>query len=535
MVGVAIAVAAGRPALADRAVGLDLVPPDAAFAVVVGHLKRASDDLADCIERMERSQVLIGGRPLDQLKSMAGLVVAVDDTGAGAMIVPAGTDPRLGGVLVVPVNDSASFLDANFTAGPDGELRTMDGVAVFARVIGEGHVAVARDVKLLNAYRPPAPGAFAASLHAKLAPLVDRGDALLFASPSGIDALRAGAGELGPDVEGFEQMLVAIDIDPLGVGVRGMAVFDPESAAGRATAGGEESTKTLSRVADRPYYGAVSVDLAGLGGAEGLRAVAPAVEIPGWLASARAFHLGVFPSRLGVSIGGILNDAALVVETDDPAALRSAMKAEVLAAAGERDGEVHTPTWEDDKALRGGGTADAFEVSSKVGELDDSTNASAITMRRTFRRMVFGRRGFHGFAKTTPGSLVVTFSQRPDVLASGLAASRGDAPLAGNPTVAAMRGWMLEDPDIEGFVGVGELGALLRQLVTMVPFEVGEIPMIDEGTEPVGFSVEVDDHAIEGALVIPASVLAVLYDQAKGFLADRLLGDPAGPGGADAP
>ena len=75
--------------------------------------------------------------------------------------------------------------------------------------------------------------------------------------------------------------------------------------------------------------------------------------------------------------------------------------------------------------------------------------------------------------------------------------------------------------------GVDEIGGLLGQLVTLVPFEIGEIPAIDESTEPIGFAVEVDDHAIEGALVLPASALAVMYDQAKGVLADRILGLPA--------
>ena len=58
-------------------------------------------------------------------------------------------------------------------------------------------------------------------------------------------------------------------------------------------------------------------------------------------------------------------------------------------------------------------------------------------MQRMARTMVFGPRGPHGFAKEMPGGLLVTFSQRPDVLQRGIRAAEGKETLEAEPVIEA--------------------------------------------------------------------------------------------------
>jgi hypothetical protein len=65
-------------------------------------------------------------------------------------------------------------------------------------------------------------------------------------------------------------------------------------------------------------------------------------------------------------------------------------------------------------------------------------------------------------------------------------------------------------------VGLGQFGKLIKQLAGMVPGGVDEsmLPEIPVSTEPVAFAVALDRGEFESALVLPATALTLVYDQA---------------------
>src|SRR5262245_30892915 len=72
---------------------LRVIPPDAHAAFIVPSLKRASDDLTRLLEGMDRANILLGLRPIDQFKSVTGFTVGLDDHGSAAIVVVDAGDP----------------------------------------------------------------------------------------------------------------------------------------------------------------------------------------------------------------------------------------------------------------------------------------------------------------------------------------------------------------------------------------------------------------------------------------------------------
>lgn len=547
----------GRADTLDRA--LSLVPADAESAIVVPSLKKASDELMLCIERSERVEVLVGGRPLDLLKARAGVTVGVRDEGSLVMLQRAprvDTDPTLA-VVLVPVSDPAIFLEGNFKPAEDGTGRFIgpSGALLYARPIGD-HVAlstIAAGLEGLDASADAA-AAFRARLGPAAADLLPRGDLLVWLSGA---AARRAVSEASAQVdkagdhaegearderlaemrrrqqatvhairdwsEGLDNALVAIDCDALGIFSRGILTSVAGSRLATTLAGGPASMKgPLSRLPNQPFYLALGIDVAGLGGwsaldqlLEGSPLAAQAeAATPAWVRAANALQFGVYPSKLGVAVGGVLNDASLVLFSADPSTLLRGFRDTLMARAGDHEGVRYDPTWEKDRALKSGETVDAFELRTTV--LPGAPVSDETAINRMTQSILFGNRGFHGFARTVPDALIVTFSQRPDVLSRATDAVTGaGAGLAEDVIVAAMRGFMLEQSDVELFIGVGQLGRLLKQLSGLVPGGATGVPEIDPATEPIGVSIAVGDGSMRSAGVVPASVVGLVIDQAR--------------------
>src|SRR5437870_10854114 len=65
---------------------LAMIPASAAAAVIIPNLKYCSDEITRFLEGMDRANLLLGTRPLDQLKSASGFNVGINDVGAAALI-----------------------------------------------------------------------------------------------------------------------------------------------------------------------------------------------------------------------------------------------------------------------------------------------------------------------------------------------------------------------------------------------------------------------------------------------------------------
>lgn len=556
-------------------IGLSLVPADAEAVFVVPNLKRASDDLQACLERAERAEANLLGRPLDVLKALLGVPVGVRDDGAlvGVVRWPEGAEEPLL-TLIVPVTDSERFLADNFEAGAVADaggrrtVRRKDGTTLHVSQLEEGSrrwVALSpaveglaglgvdhRRSKAIREELGAAGGAPADSMDvgpgdrllrgsevvalvrgAGLRRVLEQGAAARAAAMeavAGVEAaasVRAAGAQGAALLEAVRVVAMAWDIDPLGLIGRGLVVIDQGHPLGRSLQGGARSTAEakggrLGLLPGQPAYLALGVDLGGLGGVSAFTALAELVGISGerlsWLGGSLAgveeFQVAIYPSKLGVAVGGVLNDAALVVRSSAPAALRDQMRAGLEELQGERGGFRRSLIWQSDREVKDSGTADAFELeqSALPGDAGPDLVTSLVTS------VVLGSRGFHGFLKpmTPQRLLVATFSQRPDVWRRAVSAASGEGTLLGTGgAVAAMRRFALPDPDVELVVGISQLLRLAQQVARMVPGADGAVPSLDAGSEPIYAGLEVHEGRIEGACVIPAGVVGLLIDRAK--------------------
>jgi len=540
--------------------GLALVPADSIGAFVVPSAKRLSDELTTALERVDRAEVLLVGRPLDLIKARLGVAVGLRDDGAvvGVIRKIAGTADPIP-VLFVPVNDPALFRSGNFKAAADattltlpngqGELSARDVVGPPVEGVARMWVALSRvpaGVEGLDV-DPKRAAPLRARLGEKGTRLMARADCLMWLEGSAIAesmvrspafaAAGAGAVELSPEAAaraqqftdetatrvaaGVEIAALTIDIDALGILGRGLVRFRKESELGALFAGGvegEKATAPLDALPDQAFYGALGIDMAGLGGLAPLRVILPGLleavdpKVLAALDSLNSVAFGVFPSKLGIAQGGMLNDAALVLRMSEAETARVLIRDAFLSLAGDVGGVRRAPRWDSDRTVKDSGTADGFElVETPILGVAPAPNAAMVAIVRT---ALFGSRGLHGLIKPFDGGLVLTFSQRPDVWRRATAAATA-VPATGlgtNAVMVAMREFMLERPDLEGFLSMTALGRLAKQLAGLVPGAADTLPSLEFGPEPIGFALEIDNHEAEAAVVIPSGVLGVALD-----------------------
>ena len=548
LVPAALAAGAFAPGADAFDAAAKLVPADAVALVLVPSPKAASDDLQQALDRMGRAESALGGRPIDLLKAQLRIGPGFDDRGPLALWV----ERRNGAATAVgafPVTDAKAFIAGTFTAapelGPDAyRMPDRPGQPLFVREVGS-HVIVAQDARSAQGYDPKGGVAAALAAHAgeRGMAIMRAADACSWAGESvfadAAAGIRAAADpnttpadrERGADVVSqVTDGIVAFDFDALGVGIRAHARFRDGSEVANAiqpSKGDRRALGTLlARLPAAPYYGAFGIDLAALGGSSHLRGFlrtiprAQQVELPPWLDAVqdkvRSLQVAAYPSKLGILSGGVLNDAAFVVVTDDPAAVKQALRAWIEGQAGEADGIRRVPAWEDARALKDGSTVSAFEVKEVV------IGPGGDAMQRIIKQVFVGARGLHGFAKEVPGALVVTYCQRTDVLGRALKAAsgaEGARTLGTDPTIKAMEPWLVPDPDVAVFLGVGELLGAAQQVADMVPGADGAmLPAPTERLEPVGVAVRCKDASWEVAVVVPSGVLALAWDAAKAQL-----------------
>lgn len=489
-----------------------LIPPDAAIALVIPSLKSCSDELTQCLEGMDRAQFLLGSRPLDQLKSMSGFNVGVDDLG-GLAVVMVERGQTMSPVMLVPVSDAKTFLDGNFAAH-DGDRHTRpDGLSVTARDLGS-HVAISTDEAAAREFAPQ--GGLGGAINGEFKAagrLIDGGELFVFARQNAMETvstrvretMRAMGARNMPVSPPCRCALMVIDVDPLAVIVRGLARFDA-AALGMANTDSKASV-TMTALSGKSFYWAFAANMGSLAPLRSLFADASIRELPSWLWDAQTVHFAAFPSPAGLA-GGLLNDSALVVKSNDPNSTRAAIKAGILAIAQDFTDIKREVKWEDSRPVKDVGDAAAFEIRT----LDAPP---AMAQQQMVEQLFFGRSAVRGFLSTTTDSLLMTFSQRPAVLAGALAAlADPEKSLESSPMLTTMRQWMPAQRDVEAYVGVAQLVEMGRQVMQSFGLADGPVPAIDAGAPPVGFAMDVDLSVVESSLILPGPIVAAMLDEA---------------------
>jgi len=546
------------------------VPPQAISFVIIPDLARAGADLSETLARMNRPETSVLGKPVEQLKGWLGVGEGFDERGSVIAYSTAIADAKAGEpqaewTLLLPASDPKA-LAASLGMDADGALTFM-GQPAFA-AIGASHVIVSESADLAKGH--DAKGGSAASFMKlvgdDLRVRVDEAELLAWSGPVALGHAKAmgeqaatlaeqRAAEQGMPTGGFagrtedlqrlsnaflgslEHGILLVDIDALGLALRPIAVLAPEGTLAKAFAAGESGPAPFSHLPKASLYGALSIDVRAVGGGAALKALAAAIDpsgavLPAWLLDAAdrvdGVQLGAYPSKLGVMAGGLLNDSSLVVVTKDPAGVEAVFKEHLMQMGGVTGGLKLTPGWEDARALKDGTTASAFELKPEpVADDGQAQEAAASAMQMLATQAIFGNRGMHGFARVGNGGLIVTYSQRLDVLtrATDAQAGRG-ATLADDAVVKSMMQWMVAKPDVVGFLGVGQLFKAARQIAGSFGGGADMLPAVPSRAEPIGMAIDVRDGRIEGAVVVPTVVLAAMVE----FVADQ--GDAAERDGA---
>lgn len=539
---------------------LELVPTDAVAWAVAPSLSRFNADLGDLIDRADRPELAVAGRPVDVLVSQFGLAAGFDERGSFAIWSPTTGDLLLGhGVVAVPVEDAGRFIEANLRPAPEvgpNAGRLADGTLLHHRSIAD-HVLLAPRPDLLEVAATGVPMTrLIAAFGTEAADAMRRADLVLRIDGSALAEVQqaaktraeAGAGEMPaawPMAGGFDptawftrleqagggaaDIAVAVDADALALGVRGWTRYvEGSPVASLAAEAAPVARPVLAALPDGPYYLAVGVDLRSFGGGEGVRGMAgvlgddlvssDAVAVADELV---AVAFATRPSKLGVAMGGILNDASLVLVADDPEAARNRLESSLLAIDGVQGAIARSVEFERDAEQRRGGTADEITMTADVAAEDARDPGARVgdaSIQLTAERMIFGPRGWLGLGRVVDGAYVVTFSRRPDVMQSTAAAADGietvgadGRGLAADPTLVAMREWLPSNPGLEVFLDVGRLAGLARQVASLVPGADAAVPEIPEAMPPIGFAMRMQPDAgaavLSWGLVVPSEVV----------------------------
>ncbi len=533
-----VALAVGCAATAD---GFDdvmaLVPRDATWAIVVPKLSKATTDLAECIARMDRKESDVFGRPIDHVRAFLGAREGFDENGPFAAWALGG-DPAQEAVLVlIPAADPAAYIAAHPDKAEDGTLR-FGGEAVHARAL-EHHVLASRSKAAVEAFAAGDGLAKIVEQDLGARGIRDARDADMVAwisasaTASQTAPLKGPLPGLGDLRKWISASLVLVDIDPLGLSVRSRTRVAEGSMfatlASRcqplADQGGRDALAGLHTGA---FLVGGAANVRALGGGESLRALAELAgatdAMPAWLAddsaSIDAVRFACYPSKLGILAGGVLNDSTLVVESPNPSKLRDAFKAWVLGQVGVHDGVRREPSWEDGRALKDGTVADAYEIKgTPLGPSEaQGVDMGQVAMRQMMAQAMFGPRGAHGFVKVLPGALVVTCSQRPDVLARALAAQGEGECLSDDAVIASMQPWLVKGAQVEAYISLGQLLKAVRQLADVFGGVGASLPNIPTRSAPVALSFKASPEEVEMSAMIPTPVLSAIIDQSMGAM-----------------
>jgi hypothetical protein len=518
-----------------------MVPDDAIAVIVVPDLRNLNDAIVQSLNGMDRSSAIFGSRPIDAIKSVLGVPVAVNERRPTAVVfMPSGEGlPSVEPVWVVPVTNAANFLDGNFTRVEELGNRGDDVLHVRHRHLGELYakihdddVLLAKQRSVLNRWRVN--GAFVERLEERLDDAARRtlrtGDIVFWVSDWSCDGwgasiadwldrteverpllkpLRSALDAMIPDL--FADTIVAIDLDPLGLFVRGWSRIDREvdPSLSRAT----EAQRHLHSLPNKPYQFALALDHRGItmAGIISRRA--------GWERLAQTLEMlsGVQQLDLAAYVdspSGVLGQAVANVRSSTPDIgneLRDAML--IWKEMG------HQIDWRESASLR-------LENGVRAHEYDVQFAPDASGMWQLLPPILFGPAGWQGFVINEEHRVAMTFSRArrsADLAAACLGGP--ERSIADDAVVRSMMGWLPPNPALIWFMNLGSLLEQIRPFVqpfmALMDMQLRSIP---QHLPPVAGATATDGGTIEATLIIPAGVLAIGYDLAgERFIRQRLL------------
>ncbi len=539
---VMVAVAARPVAASPSSDPLDeiasMLDASADAVLLTTHLKRSSEQFTQLMQGMDRAQLMLGSRPLDQLQSVVDITTSVDEFRGAAAVVSLDGDAistpaqlLAHTVFVIPVRDHATFRDANFEPGetPDALVHS-SGFTFHARDVRQ-YVLLGVDKQRVVDYKPGGANeqwirALGDEGHKRLR----QGEVVFVANRRATDRLAQFIadmlpGDFGRDdhrwamamldasvPSGHRGLLTAVfDFDPLALIIREMVTFDAggiEAGQSRSLAGG-----LLAGMADRPHYVAAAVDLR----RPATRAMVDVTarqlsggRPPHWvdlIDSAQVLVAQKQGMPADAFRGGLLSDSAIVLRGEDTRALRFEFIT-WLEALATRDADV-TVSIEKNTTLATGEIVDVVSVDWKPPATEP--------MHAPLKSLLIGPFGWRGHLLLRDDALTITLGR------SEASRGRGQSQLSSNAIVQAMLAWLPQRPAALVFLPVAENLAITQAAIAQLPF-IGpiDLPQPAGTLPPIGMAVDVADRVGGGSgntidvlgvtTILPAQVLTLAAD-----------------------
>ena len=532
--------AAPPDALDDLAAMLD---PSADAVLLTPQLKHASEQFTQLMQGMDRAQLMLGSRPLDQLQSFVDITTGVDEFGGAAALLfmgdedePIDTPEQLMArtVFVVPVRDHTAFREANFDPDPAGSDGLLHSSGFVFHVRDVGHYAVMGvNAERVMAYQP------AGMAEQWLRTLGDEGhtrlragEVLCIGNRRATDRLVTLIADTLPDELGeiYRPWTLAMldaheppgdrgrfaavfDFDPLALIVREMITMDThgmEPGAAPALVGG-----LLGGLPDRPHHAVGAVDLRRPATRAMLdfvsRYTRSGAPPPDWLRAVDTAQV-VFARKPGSAAdafkGGLLSDSTIVLRSSEPRAVRFQLL-RWLESLGETEPGA-TVSIDENKTLSTGEVVDVVSV--------DWQPPANEPMHGPLKAMLIGAFGWRGHVLLRDDAVLITLGR------SAASRARAESQLSNNAMVQAMLAWLPQTPAGLVFLPVAENMTLAEQVMSQLPFvEPVDLPEPAGFVPPIALAIDLADRTGGGAgggaidvvgitTIVPAQALTLVAD-----------------------
>lgn len=517
-----------------------LLDPSADAVLLAPHLKQASEQFTQLMQGMDRAQLMLGSRPIDQLLSFVDITTGVDELRGAAAALFMGEQPIKTAqelldrtVFLVPVRDREAFRQANFEPSPDvpGGLLHSTGHTFFVRDVA-AHAVMGTNADLVKAYQPDGAtpvwlAAFGDEGHKRLG----NGEVLCVGNRRATerlsrliaDTLPAAVGDTyqrwstalldaHEPHDGRGRYAVVFDFDPLALVIREMLTMDThgmEAGAAPTQRGG-----LLAGMTDRPHFLAGAVDLR----RPATRAIVDFIARqvmqappPAWVNLIDTAQVLVAQPRGAMSEalkGGLLRDSAIILRSSDPRALRFGYLRWLASLPDARPGM--SVSIEENKTLPTGEVVDVVSV--------DWQPPAHEPLHGPVKAMLLGAFGWRGHVLLRDDAVLITLGRSP------ASRARPTSQFSSNAMVQAMLAWLPPAPAGLVFVPVSENLALAEQVMNQLPFiEPVDLPEPAGFVPPVALAIDLADRTgggVDGGAldvlgittIIPAQVLTLVAD-----------------------
>ena len=514
----------GRAFASEPVAAMQLVPAQAHAVIVIPHLKLLSDQITQCLQGMDRANLLLGSRPLDRVKAITGFSAGVNDAGSMAIALMRSADGSLARLFIVPVTDADSFLRANFTSTGGNAYTLLNGKKVHAHALGS-HVAISENEQAIQSLATGVAPSPATELDDHTAAVASQGDAFVLirrelilaaiahiqnraSNQQSLAALAAIPLSVAGDIE---SIVLSLDFDPLALIVRSFAKVKPDSRAARVFSQKTpaDSNLNLLHLPNKPFYASGSFNLRNVGDDKALEEIWREAGLklpPALLTSIDQIEFAAYPSTAGVA-GGLLNDAVAVLTSsrseDVVASVRDCVLEQKSDEPVRRDAG-----WVDDQKVTDSLNAAAYEVTT----IDVPPE---LLHYQVIEQLLVGRAGFRGYIKQREQDVVITFSQRPATLKAAMnvvAAKDNQSSLANQPVLRSMRRWLPRHLVVEGYINLGQLSEFMKAVQASSMLGVMKLPHFDQSLPPIAIGAGAAEGGAEHSVIIPAGVLATIAD-----------------------